>query len=84
MIRIESLSAYAHKPLYGAGGLSAQLWQMERGELSNFVALYRAGSINFLLYAVATFFSIIKFSKRLLVAGLKGLAKLPLRRGGVV
>lgn len=66
VVRIESPLAYVHKPLYGAGGLSAQLWNMERGELSNFVGLYRAGYINFLLYALATFFSIAKFIKRLL------------------
>lgn len=74
--RIESPLAYTHKPLYGAGGLSAQLWEMERGELSNFVVLYQSGSIHFLLYVLATCFSIAKFIKRLLVTKLKGLAKL--------
>jgi len=81
--RIESILAYVHKPLYGAGGLSAQLWKMESGELGNFVALYRTGSINFLLYVAATFFSIIKFAKRLIVTMLKNLVKLSLRKDGV-
>lgn len=83
VVRMESPLAYVHKPLYGAGGLSAQLWKMESGELSNFVALYRTGSINFLLYVTATLFSIIKFAKRLIVTILKNLVKLPLRKGGV-
>lgn len=82
VMRIESPLAFVHKPLYGAGGLSAQLWKMEKGELSNFVALYQTCSINFLLYAAATFFSIIKFIKRLLMTGLIGLAKLLPRRSG--
>lgn len=74
VVRIESPLAYVHKPFYGAGGLSAQLWEMEKGELNNFVVLYQAGSISLPQYAVATFFSIIKFIKRLLVTTLKGLA----------
>lgn len=83
VIRLESPLAYVHKPFYGAGGLSTQLWKMERGELSNFVVLYQAGSISFLQYAAATFLSLIKYSKRLLVTKLKGLAKLHLCRGGI-
>lgn len=65
--RIESSLAYVHKALYGDGGLSAQLWEMEKGELSNFAALYRAGSINWLLLIAATGFSILKYVKRLVV-----------------
>ena len=65
VIRIESQLAYIHKAPYGEGGLSAQLWEMEKGELSNFVALYRAGSINWLLFIAATGFSISKYVKRL-------------------
>ncbi len=69
--RIESPLAYVHKPFYGAGGLSAQLWNMEKGELDNFVVLYKAGSINLPQYSAATIFSIIKFFKRLVVTGLR-------------
>lgn len=66
-VRLESPLAYVHKPLYGAGGLSAQLWEMEKGELSNFIALYREGHINSLLWIIATIFSMIKFIKRFFV-----------------
>lgn len=72
VMRIESPLAYVHKPYYGASGLSAQLWEMEFGELNNFVTIYRAGKINFLWYAAATLFSLIKFSKRLLGTNLRG------------
>jgi len=84
VVRLESPLAYVHKSLYGAGGLSAQLWKMEGGELSNFAFLYRAASINFPLYAISVFFSVVKFMKRVLVTRLRGLIKLLLRRGGGV
>lgn len=80
VVRIESPLAYVHKPFYGAGGLSSQLWKMEKGELSNFVVLYQAGSIGFLQYAAATLFSIIKFIKRLLVTTLKRLGEIAATR----
>lgn len=79
VVRIESPLAYVHKPFYGVGGLSAQLWKMERGELRNIVMLYEAGSISFLQLVAATSFSIVKYIKRVLVSTTKGLAKLPLR-----
>lgn len=65
VVRIETILAYVHKPLYGASGLSAQLWKMEKGELSNFVVLWSGGRINMFLFAIASFFSLIKFIKRL-------------------
>ena len=71
VIRIENTLAYLYKPLYGAGGLSAQMWEMEKGELSNFGFLYSVGSIHLLLYIVAALFSFAKFIKRLLVVRLK-------------
>lgn len=67
IVRIEAPLVHYYKALYGEGGLSAQLWKMEKGELSNFVALYRAGSINWLLFIAATGFSIAKYVKRLAV-----------------
>lgn len=82
VVRLESPLAYVYKYLYGAGGLSAQLWKMEKGELSDFIFLYQAKNIGFLLYGTAIFFSLAKFTKRLLVTKLKGIARLSLRKGG--
>lgn len=65
--RMETTLAYIHKAPYGEGGLSAQLWEMEKGELDNLVTLYQAGRINWLLLIVATGFSILKYVKRLVV-----------------
>jgi hypothetical protein len=73
--RIESPLAYVHKPYYGAGGLSAQLWEMEKGELENFVSLYEGGKINGGLLVVATNFSILKYIRRIVVALFKNISE---------
>lgn len=67
IVRIEAQLVHYYKALYGKGGLSAQLWKMERGELSNFLALYQAGSINWLLLIAAICFSILKYAKRQII-----------------
>ena len=73
-VRIESPLAYMHKSAYGIGGLSAQLWKMEKGELCNFITLYRAGNIHLATYVTATLFSVIKFIKRLLMMQIRYIA----------
>lgn len=57
--------AYVHKPFYGAGGLSKNLWEMEKGEIENFFILYKKNYICFFSFLIAIIFSIIKFIKRL-------------------
>jgi len=39
---------------------------MEKGELGNFLALYRAGSINLFLFFTASVFSMGKYFKRVI------------------
>jgi len=62
--RIELPLAYVYKKLYGEGGLSAQLWEMEKGELNNFLCLYAAGVLNIGLFFLGYSFSFLKFLKR--------------------
>ncbi len=69
--RLESILAYVHKPLYGESGLSASLWKMEVGELSNFATLYRSKCIGIFQYIAVTIFSIIKFIIRLFIVKLR-------------
>lgn len=76
VVRLESALAYIYKPQYGAIGLSAHLLEMEKGELNNFVTLYQAGSIHFMLYAVSIVFSIAKFIKRLVQIKINDLLKM--------
>ena len=66
VVRRESPLACFYKAPYGEGGLSSHLWEMEKGELRNIVELHRAGKIHWLLYVVATAFSLAKYLKRLL------------------
>lgn len=78
VMRLECRLAYLHKAPYGASGLSARLWEMEKGELENLSDLYRTGEIKSALFAMAAIFSVVKFAKRLLLTGVRalmGLAK---------
>ena len=64
IIRINVPLVYYFKSLYGAGGLSKQLVKMELGELGNFIALFNAGDINFIIFLSASIFSLLKFLRR--------------------
>jgi glycosyltransferase involved in cell wall biosynthesis len=83
VVRIESPLAYVHKPLYGAGGLSAHLWNMEKGELSNFEFLYRTKKIGIVLFIISVSFSITKFLRRFGIVALKFCTRI-FTKGGVI
>jgi len=68
IVRLELPLAYIHKAVYGAGGLSGQLFEMEKGELHNLKWLYKAQKIGFFLYVLASGLSLAKFLKRLVLA----------------
>lgn len=75
VVRIETILAFVHKPLYGASGLSAQLWNMEQGELSNFTSLLKNNSIGLFMFFLATSFSCAKFIRRLILIKFIGIYK---------
>ena len=62
------LSAMYKSP-FGVGGLSAQLWLMECGELGNYRRLYRADCINLLQLGMLDIYSLLKYVRRLLIRG---------------
>ena len=68
--RLEETLARIHKAAFGEGGLSAELWAMERGELNNYAALRRAGRIGWLVYVLLVFFSLAKFCRRVVLTRL--------------
>ncbi len=74
LIQIESPLGFYYKPLFGSSGLSARLWAMEKGELDNFLLLYKAGHINLVLLGLSSIFSLIKFLRRLVITGLHRLS----------
>jgi len=68
---IDCTLAYVYKPLYGASGLSAHLWAMEKAELDNFYCLYKARHINAILFLMAGLFSLLKYGKRLVISAIQ-------------
>ena len=57
--------AAIYKPAFGAAGLSAELWRMERGELEALQAARRRGSVPLPLWSGAVVWSLLKFLRRL-------------------
>ena len=66
VVRIESPLAYMHKAPYGVSGLSAELWPMEKGDLSSLFSLYKAKHISWMLLALGSTFSFAKYLKRIM------------------
>jgi glycosyltransferase involved in cell wall biosynthesis len=56
--------AYIFKPIFGAAGLSADLWQMQRSELENYNLLGRAGNISPVAVMLLKAYSWLKFFRR--------------------
>lgn len=67
IVRLEIPLARLHKAPYGDGGLSAQLWAMERSELRNFLLHFKDKNIGLFMLTVVVAFSLAKYAKRLLV-----------------
>lgn len=65
VVHIESPLAYIHKAPYGASGLSADMWAMEKGELSSLRSLYATNHISWVLLALSSTFSIAKYVRRI-------------------
>lgn len=66
-VKLSSDLAAIYKGAYGAGGLSAQLWPMELGELKNYRRLHDAGYVNSVQVLGLYIYSLIKFARRLVM-----------------
>jgi glycosyltransferase involved in cell wall biosynthesis len=64
---IEAPLTYLFKAPFGDSGLSAQLWQMERGELDAYFHLHRENKINSLLLLLVICWSIGKYLLRIAI-----------------
>lgn len=60
--------AYLYKAPYGAGGLSGQLWEMEKGELDTYRRLRNERLISWPTFLALSTFSMAKYIRRLVVA----------------
>jgi glycosyltransferase involved in cell wall biosynthesis len=56
--------AYLHKAPYGEGGLSGNLWEMEKSELQNYKELRDKKMISFTTYCLLLPYSWVKFFRR--------------------
>ncbi|HEU0187359.1 MAG TPA: glycosyltransferase family 2 protein [Gallionellaceae bacterium] len=72
---IEAPLACSYKADFADHGLSGNLWKMERGELDTYKSVHRRGLISGPAYLTVTFMSVLKFVRRLLLAGLRRLVK---------
>jgi len=72
---LDSVLAAIHKAPYGAGGLSAELWAMEKGELDNYRQLHRQGLISLPAAFAFRLFSLLKLVRRLIVVALRRLSR---------
>lgn len=59
------------KETYGEGGLSQNIWLMEKGELDTFKKIWRLGYISFGTYIFVCGFSLLKYLRRLLLSKLR-------------
>ncbi|MEI6576792.1 MAG: glycosyltransferase family 2 protein [Bacteroidota bacterium] len=65
----EGLIKYAtNEKRFKRNSLSTKLWQMEKGELSNFNFLYRRNYINIFTYGIVSVYSLMKFLRRVLLS----------------
>lgn len=76
-------SSYISAPLaatfkanYGEGGLSANLWKMERGELDAYLQVYREGKIGALTLFLLYLLSLIKYLRRFFIVNLNKITRI--------
>lgn len=74
VIRLEEALAQTFKAPYGESGQSAQLWQMELGELANYADLRNEGFISAPARGLLTVYSLLKFGRRLAVVSARRLS----------
>ena len=65
--RFDMTLAYSYKADYGSGGLSKNLWAMEKGELDAYLQVYRSRMISLAELICYTSISLIKFVRRCVV-----------------
>lgn len=72
MVYINKLLSFNinNKRPFGESGLSANLWKMEKGELSNFKFIYQREMISFGQWLLYSSYSFLKFIRRYLISKL--------------
>lgn len=69
--KIENKLAYVFKPMFGASGLSSNMYQMEKHELLAYTKIFKAKKIGVIKYILTITFSLIKYLRRLIILRMK-------------
>lgn len=72
MVKLHVELVAVFKPVYGASGLSSDMWRMERGELANYRHFRCVGKLSAVQLFILQCYSLAKFARRLFVARFQG------------
>lgn len=67
VVKLPGELAAIYKEPFGARGLSAQVWLMERGDLGNYRRLYQEKFVGRYQFAALCVYSVLKYVRRLLI-----------------
>ncbi len=67
VVKLQVELAAVFKAVYGASGLSANMWAMERAELANYQYFYHRGKISWMQLRLLQVYSLTKYVRRLLL-----------------
>jgi glycosyltransferase involved in cell wall biosynthesis len=70
-VKLDACLCFVFKPMYGASGLSGDIYKMERSELLAYNKIYKSERINYFLYIFLCFFSIVKFVRRFIIVSFR-------------
>lgn len=70
--RLEAPLAFCFKPLYGGGGLTQNLWRVEKGELDTYRRIRCEGLISYPVYVALVLYSLLKHLRRLARVAFRG------------
>lgn len=70
MVKLQAALVAVYKPVYGASGLSADMWRMERAELVNYRYFRSIQKISTLQMLLLQCYSLAKFVRRLVIVRL--------------
>lgn len=66
-VRLEVELAAVFKPVYGASGLSADMWRMEGAELANYRYFHALGKLSLVQLVLLQAYSLARFVRRLII-----------------
>jgi len=73
-VSMDQILARAHKPAFGASGLSSRLHAMQLGEMRTHLALWKEGLIRAWEYAPLIAWTVLKYLRRLSIVTVRNLA----------